>query len=103
MIIFDSTFLIDLMKNPNNAKQNNCKLLLDEIKVGGEPFATTFVNVLELNKGIYKSNTKERTEELLNTILRIIPVLDFSNEYYAQYGKLSAFLEMKGTPIGMFD
>ena len=103
MIIFDSTFLIDLMKSPNNSKHEICYSLLDEIQKNGEPYATTFVNVLEMNKGVYKSNDKKKTKRNLDEILNIIPVLDFNSDYYEQYGYLSAFLERKGTPIGMFD
>ena len=103
MIIFDSTFLIDLMKSPNNPKHETCYSLLEEIKRNDESFATTFVNVLELNKGIYKSNDKKKTRKNLDAILDIIPTLDFNSDYYEQYGFLSAFLEKKGTPIGMFD
>jgi len=103
MIIFDSTFLIDLMKSQNNPKHGNCSSLLDEIQRTNEPYATTFVNVLELNKGVFRSNDKNKTKKSLDDILDIIPILDFNNAYYEQYGYLSAFLERKGTPIGMFD
>ena len=100
---FDSTFLIDLMKSPNNPKHETCHSLLDEIQRNNEPYATTFVNVLELNKGIYKSLNKKKTKRNLDEILDIIPILNFNSAYYEQYGYLSAFLERKGTPIGMFD
>lgn len=103
MIIFDSTFLIDLMKSPNNPRHGNCSSLLDEIQRAGEPYATTFVNVLELNKGVYRSNDRKKTKKSLEDMLDIIPILDFNPAYYEQYGYLSAFLEGKGTPIGMFD
>ncbi|GAB7016688.1 type II toxin-antitoxin system VapC family toxin [Methanogenium cariaci] len=103
MIIFDSTFLIDLMKSPNNPRHGNCSSLLDNIRRNNEPYATTFVNVLELNKGVYRSNNKKKTKKNLDDILDIIPILNFNAAYYEQYGYLSAFLERKGTPLGMFD
>lgn len=37
--IFDSTFLIDLMKSPTNSKHETCYSLLDEIQMNGEPYS----------------------------------------------------------------
>ena len=103
MIIFDSTFLIDLMRSQNNPKCKNCISLLERIVNGDEAYGTTFVNVFELYRGAYKSDNIEKSKAKINEILRIIPVLGFNEDYYDSYGKLSASLEKKGTPIGKFD
>ncbi|MCK4270900.1 MAG: type II toxin-antitoxin system VapC family toxin [Methanogenium sp.] len=103
MIIFDSTFLIDAMKSQNNPNRKNTDKLFNEIKESGEMFATTFVNVMEMYKGVHKSRDKESTRKALNVLMDQIPVLGFSEKYYDDYGDLSTFLEMQGTPIGMFD
>jgi predicted nucleic acid-binding protein len=91
------------MKKSHNKNYKKTKLLLEELKENNEFFATTFVNIFEMHKGIYKSKEKESAAKSLEYILNEIPVLNFDEEYYAEYGKLSAYLERKGTPIGKFD
>ncbi|MEA2034728.1 MAG: type II toxin-antitoxin system VapC family toxin [Euryarchaeota archaeon] len=103
MIIFDSTFLIDLMISQNNPKCKNCISLLGRIVNGDEAYGTTFANVFELYKGAYKSDNIEKSKAKINDILSNIPVLDFSTVFYDSYGELSTELEKKGTPIGKFD
>ena len=103
MIIFDSTFLVDLMKSSKNPNYKKCISFLKEVTDGDEAYGTTFVNVFELYKGAYKSDNIEKSKAKINEILRIIPVLEFNEDYYDSYGKLSASLEKKGTPIGKFD
>lgn len=103
MIIFDSTFLIDMMKKQHNKNYRKSWLLLESLKEDNEYYTTTFVNIFEMHRGIYRSKEKESAEKSLDYILKVIPVLGFSEEYYSEYGKLSSYLEMKGTPIGTFD
>ncbi|MEA2034731.1 MAG: type II toxin-antitoxin system VapC family toxin [Euryarchaeota archaeon] len=103
MIIFDSTFLVDLMKSYKNPNYKKCISFLKEVTDGDEAYGTTFANVFELYKGAYKSDNIKKSKTKINEILRIIPVLEFSEDYYDSYGKLSASLEKKGTPIGKFD
>jgi len=103
MIIFDSTFLVDMMKKQHNKNYKKSWLLLESLKEENEYFATTFVNIFEMHKGLYKSKEKESVVKSLNYILEVIPVLGFTEEYYSEYGKLSSYLEMKGTHIGTFD
>ncbi|UUX92547.1 type II toxin-antitoxin system VapC family toxin [Methanoplanus endosymbiosus] len=103
MIIFDSTFLIDLMLGKNNPKLKKCKYILNDIVESEEIFATTFVSVLEIHNGAYGSENAEKEINKINEILKVIPVLKFDDMYYSQYGKLSSYLKKKGTPIGKFD
>jgi len=103
MIIFDSTFLIDMMKKQHNKNYRKSWLMLESLKEENEYYATTFVNIFEMHKGICKSKEKESAVKSLDYILKVIPVLGFSDEYYSEFGKLSAYLEQKGTPIGTFD
>ena len=75
MIILDSTFLIDLMRNQNNKKYKNCISFLGKIMKGDEAFGTTFANVFELYKGAYRSDDVSKSKEKIADILRNIPVL----------------------------
>lgn len=103
MIIFDSTFLVDIMKSSKNFKQKKANLMLQELIDTEEPIATTFVNVFEMYKGICRSDNKKSAQLELDRTLARISVIGFDEKYYREFGKLSAYLEEKGTPIGKFD
>ncbi|UUX93688.1 type II toxin-antitoxin system VapC family toxin [Methanoplanus endosymbiosus] len=103
MIIFDSTFLIDLIRNQNSSRHKKALAFLDEIVKSGETFSTTFVNVYELYKGAYGTKDIQDSIDKINEILNVIPVINHSNSFYAPYGELSAKLKENGTPIGKFD
>ncbi|UUX93211.1 type II toxin-antitoxin system VapC family toxin [Methanoplanus endosymbiosus] len=103
MIIFDTTFLVDLMRSYNNSNYKRAISYLKEVTDSDETFATTFANVFELYKGAHKSDNPHRSIEKIDYILKLIPVLEFNRDYYDSYGKISAALEKKGTPIGKFD
>jgi predicted nucleic acid-binding protein len=103
MIIFDSTFLIDLLKSSKSKKHKDAEDLFQIIKDSGEYFAATFVNILELNKGVQKSANITASQKHLNILLRSLPILEFEEAYYKDYAILAAHLEKKGTPIGKSD
>ncbi|UUX92007.1 type II toxin-antitoxin system VapC family toxin [Methanoplanus endosymbiosus] len=103
MIILDSTFLIDLIRSQNSVKHKRAMAFLDEILNGDKTVSTTFINVYELYKGAYKTRNIRDSINKINEILRIIVVLDHSDDYYVRFGELSAELEKRGTPIGKYD
>ncbi|UUX93373.1 type II toxin-antitoxin system VapC family toxin [Methanoplanus endosymbiosus] len=103
MIIFDSTFLIDLIRSQNNIKHKKAVTFLEEVIKSGKNFNTTFVNVYELYKGAYKTEDVNESIERIKEVLSVIPVLKHSEKYYSLYGEISSELEKNGTPIGKFD
>lgn len=66
-------------------------------------FSTTFVNVYELYKGAYRTNDIEGSLYRIKEVLNDIDIIENSEKYYKVYGRISAELERKGTPIGKFD
>ncbi|UUX92518.1 type II toxin-antitoxin system VapC family toxin [Methanoplanus endosymbiosus] len=103
MIILDSTFLIDLIRSQNNVKHKSADNLLKEMIEEKKNFSTTFVNVYELYKGAYRTNDIEGSLYRINEVLNDIDIIENSEKYYKVYGRISAELERKGTPIGKFD
>jgi len=61
------------------------------------------ITLAELQYGIEKSSNSERNREALEKFLTPIEVIDYDFEATVEYGKMRAFLEKKGIPIGPLD
>lgn len=61
------------------------------------------ITLSELKHGVYKSMAKEKNSEALFRFLSTMKVLPFDEAAADEYGKIKAFLEKKGTPIGTMD
>lgn len=61
------------------------------------------ITLAELEFGIEKSSRPEEGTAALMQFLSIIDVLPFTDLSAAEYGKLCAYLQRKGTPIGTMD
>ncbi len=70
--------------------------LVDEIAISS-------VTVAELEYGLQKSSRKTATRAALIEFLAPFAIIDFTSLDAAEYGKIRAFLEEKGTPIGAYD
>lgn len=104
MIILDSTILIDLIRSQNSTKYKKEVAFLEEIEENGnDKVFITFVSVLELKKGAYKSSNAAKAKESVDKVLKMLSVIEFEDAYYDAYGEISAELEKNGTPIGKFD
>ena len=57
----------------------------------------------ELEHGVCGSASAKQAAFALNQFLAIVDVLPFTGEAAAEYGKVSADLRRKGTPIGPMD
>ncbi len=61
------------------------------------------MTLAELEHGVAKSNYPKRNTEALAQFLSIITVLPFDDTAAIEYGKICAYLQKKGTPIGTMD
>lgn len=68
-----------------------------------DEIAISSVTVAELEYGLQKSIRKNTTREALIEFLAPFSIIDFTSLDAAEYGKIRAFLEEKGTPIGAYD
>jgi len=57
----------------------------------------------ELKHGVYKSANREKNERALNYFLKVFEILPFDSEAAIEYGKICAYLQSQGTPIGTMD
>lgn len=61
------------------------------------------ITLAELEHGIAKSDYPKRNTEALAQFLSIINVLPFGDSAAIEYGKICAYLQKCGTPIGTMD
>lgn len=62
-----------------------------------------FINKLFQIKDIAKSNFPEKNRAALARLLAIIDILHFDEAAAGEYGKICAYLQKQGTPIGTMD
>ena len=67
-----------------------------------ELFIST-ITLAELEQGVQKSIQKEKNAENLKNFLRTVRILSFDMSAAIEYGKICAYLQKNGTPIGPLD
>jgi tRNA(fMet)-specific endonuclease VapC len=61
------------------------------------------ITLSELEYGVAKSSKPEKNQFALAQFLAPMEILPYGDEAAQQYGRLRAFLEKQGTPIGSLD
>lgn len=61
------------------------------------------ITLSELEYGVEKSSNQEQNQIALAQFLAPMEILSYGDETAQQYGRLRAFLEKQGTPIGSLD
>lgn len=61
------------------------------------------ITLAELEHGVEKSSYPEKNRAALLQFLSILDILDFDDQAAAEYGRICAHLQRKGTPIGTMD
>lgn len=61
------------------------------------------ITLAEFEHGVEKSANKEKNALALLQFLSILTVLPFDDLAAVEYGKICAYLQKKGTPIGVMD
>lgn len=83
-----------------NKPEHVLKRLLSNLKKG---LCISVITLAELELGIEKSSRPEQATLALMQFLSIVNVLPFTNQAAEEYGKICAYLQKKGTPIGTMD
>ena len=99
MILLDTTFLIDLLRERKNAVNKAIEL------VGKDKLATTYVNIYELLLGVYsiKGIDHEKKLQDVEKLLDKLEVLTLNKESTINSAKISGELALKGQMIGDTD
>jgi tRNA(fMet)-specific endonuclease VapC len=61
------------------------------------------ITVAELDYGVEKSSLPEQNRDALNEFLAPFEIMPFDDRAAEAYGRIRAYLERKGTPIGSMD
>ena len=61
------------------------------------------ITLSELEFGASKSANRDRNRAAIMRLLFILNVIPFTNQAAIEYGKIRAYLEQQGTPIGPLD
>ncbi len=61
------------------------------------------ITLAELEHGVEKSSSPDKNRIALLRFLSILKILSFDDLAAAEYGKICAYLQKKGTPIGTMD
>ena len=68
-----------------------------------EGLSISSLTLAELAHGIEKSANKEKNAIALINLLYFLKVIPFSDSAAYEYGKICAYLQKRGTPIGTMD
>jgi tRNA(fMet)-specific endonuclease VapC len=91
--LLDTNIISDLIRNPKGKVSNHIA------RVGENSVCTSIIVAAELRYGCAKSGSK-RLLEAVENLLGELEVLPLDDPADAEYGRLRAELERKGSPIG---
>lgn len=86
------------------AIKNKPKQVLERLKDNmNDSLCISSITLAELEHGIWKSAYPGKNSAALLQFLTILEVLPFDDLAAVEYGKICAYLQKKGTPIGTMD
>ena len=95
--MLDTNICIFAIRNSNdNVLKKFHEHLNDELYI-------SLITLAELMHGVEKSRKPEQNRNALLQFLTLIDIKEFSEKAAIEYGKIRAFLENQGTPIGPLD
>ena len=95
--MLDTNICIFAIRNSNdNVLKKFREHLDDELHISS-------ITLAELMYGVEKSRKSEQNRNALLQFLTLIDIKEFSEKAAIEYGKIRAFLENQGTPIGPLD
>lgn len=95
--MLDTNICIFAIRNSNdNVLKKFREHLDDELYISS-------ITLAELMYGVEKSRKPEQNRNALLQFLTLIDIKEFSEKAAIEYGKIRAFIENQGTPIGPLD
>lgn len=102
MVVADTTFFIDLMRELHRDTVGPATQKLRELQDQRERLVTTTVSIGELYHGAYKSEDQKEITKVDRLASRI-PLLEFDAEAADHFGRVAADLQVRGEEIGVPD
>ena len=86
------------------AIKNNPEQVLEKLKQNlSNRICISAITLAELQHGVEKSMNPEKNSMALLQFLSILDILPFDDLAAVEYGKICAYLQKRGTPIGTMD
>ena len=86
------------------AIKNNPEQVLEKLKQNlSNRICISAITLAELQHGVEKSMNPEKNSMALLQFLSILDILPFDDLAAVEYGKICAYLQKRGTPIGTID
>ena len=86
------------------AIKNKPEQVLEKLKQNlSNGICISAITLAELQHGIEKSMNREKNSMALLQFLSILDILPFDDLAAVEYGKICAYLQKRGTPIGTMD
>ncbi|MDR3491280.1 MAG: type II toxin-antitoxin system VapC family toxin [Gammaproteobacteria bacterium] len=85
-----------IKKNPVNVLKKFKTLHVGDIHISS-------ITLAELMYGVYKSLHQQKNKAALEEFVSPLEIMPFEDGAASHYGKIRAYLESKGTPIGSLD
>ena len=95
--MLDTNICIYAIKNKPEQVLKQLHALLDD------GICISSITLAELAHGVRKSLYPEKNEEALLQFLSILDILEFNDLAAMEYGRICAYLQRQGTPIGTMD
>ena len=99
MKMLDTNICIYLMKRKYESVSEKFN---EEIQNQREVYISS-ITLAELEHGVQKSDCPEKNQLALLQFLAGVTILYFDDSAAIEYGKIRAYLEKRGTPIGIMD
>jgi len=71
--------------------------------LSGDGLCISTITLAELQHGVSKSTNEEKNQLALTQFLTALTILSFDDYAAVEYGKICAYLQKRGTPIGTMD
>ena len=102
MACLDTSLLIDLCRR-NPARRLPAREKLRELGRRGETLAVTRLNIAELLVGMFRSRDPVRERRSIETVLRGLEILEFTDRASLVFARMTAHLQEIGKPAGDMD
>ncbi len=98
MVLLDTCFIIDIIRN--NSEAVDC---LGRLLINTEPMLISSTTVFELHHGISRSQRKESEHQRVEAVLTDVGVINMDSKIAASAGRLSGESHNQGRPIPSLD
>ena len=103
MACLDTCVLLDIWGRGAPAVKHRAESCVRRLILSGEALATTRFNEAELWVGIERSHDPQREQTAVEHMLVDLDILDFDSDAARIFGRITAYLQKHGQPVGDMD